>query len=610
MSDHDFEKRVKQKMDELRFTPSDAVWKGVQEQIRADRPRKRSWARIPVLMIIVGVTGYFLYTSNQTTKSTLTAAAGDSIEKQDGGTANKSVDKNASIQTKTSEGTETSEGTITSQGTKTSEGTTANVETKANLESNANAETNSTADTKASIETNASKSKASVETTASTKSNHLSPTKADEAIAVRTESTERGTEAGVPGHWDNRHKPVQQSPGEAVGKKFQKSSARKDNNLSPELTNNHNARHQKSAIQDPNVSNKTGRQPITGNLVSDKPIDGKDFPVKPPGDNKKLLTDTASAFEPDKSRLASDYKAENANNRDIDSISGDLADQPVKADSSLATQTAIKQLNNPDSSGESSKTLVKSARKKFRWEYGATIAGGVSNLNDGTIFEALKSSQTADAAASAPANNFLFAPVAAGVPPAKASTVKAGPYFSVGAFASKKISETFTLMLGLNYSQYNTVISVGYRVDSSRLVNNGAQVMNVSRYYRADQKSKFTNTYHFIEIPISLQTRLLKSRKMPVFWDAGFSFQQLIGSNALVFDSGTGVYYKDKSIYHDTQLGLSTGLSFGLLGRTKTPLLIGPSIKYHVSGMFDKDIQAQKHLFSAALQIRMLLRKN
>ncbi|HSC36389.1 MAG TPA: hypothetical protein VLD19_00910, partial [Chitinophagaceae bacterium] len=52
MSTHDFEKQVQQKMDELRFDPSEAVWAEVEKQIR-ERKRRRLlvwWWTLPFLV--------------------------------------------------------------------------------------------------------------------------------------------------------------------------------------------------------------------------------------------------------------------------------------------------------------------------------------------------------------------------------------------------------------------------------------------------------------------------------------------------------------------------------------------------------------------------------
>jgi len=53
MSTHDFEKQVQQKMDELRFNPSEAVWDEVEKQIRERKERRRLlvwWWTLPFLV--------------------------------------------------------------------------------------------------------------------------------------------------------------------------------------------------------------------------------------------------------------------------------------------------------------------------------------------------------------------------------------------------------------------------------------------------------------------------------------------------------------------------------------------------------------------------------
>jgi hypothetical protein len=133
--------------------------------------------------------------------------------------------------------------------------------------------------------------------------------------------------------------------------------------------------------------------------------------------------------------------------------------------------------------------------------------------------------------------------------------------------------------------------------------------MNVSRYYRANQSSRFSNKYHFLELPVSLHTQLNKSVIFPIIWNLDASLSQMLGSDALVFDSGTGVYYKDKSIYHKTQFGLGTGFSLGILSGSKTPLWIGPFVKYNASNLFTKDVSGAKHLLSAGLNLKVFINK-
>ncbi len=63
MHNNEFENRVGHKLEELKFTPSDAVWQKVETQIREQKHRRRFlywW--LPVAVLCVGVIGWFIYT--------------------------------------------------------------------------------------------------------------------------------------------------------------------------------------------------------------------------------------------------------------------------------------------------------------------------------------------------------------------------------------------------------------------------------------------------------------------------------------------------------------------------------------------------------------------
>ncbi len=63
MHDHDFEKQVHDKMEELRVSPSDAVWKQVEEKLhKKDRRRRFLWIPFFFAALITG--GYFLSTAD------------------------------------------------------------------------------------------------------------------------------------------------------------------------------------------------------------------------------------------------------------------------------------------------------------------------------------------------------------------------------------------------------------------------------------------------------------------------------------------------------------------------------------------------------------------
>ena len=54
MPDNHFESNVKQKLDELNFSPSEAIWQKVEEQIKKDNDRRRLLIWLPLLGLLLG----------------------------------------------------------------------------------------------------------------------------------------------------------------------------------------------------------------------------------------------------------------------------------------------------------------------------------------------------------------------------------------------------------------------------------------------------------------------------------------------------------------------------------------------------------------------------
>jgi len=66
MSDHDFEKQVKIRLEQLKLRPSDAVWMEVEKNIRRDKHRRRMILWLPIALLMLGAGGYFAM--NQTSR--------------------------------------------------------------------------------------------------------------------------------------------------------------------------------------------------------------------------------------------------------------------------------------------------------------------------------------------------------------------------------------------------------------------------------------------------------------------------------------------------------------------------------------------------------------
>jgi hypothetical protein len=61
MSDHEFEKKMQQKMDDLRLRPSDAVWAEVERNLRREKRRRRLVLWIPLMGVLLTAGGFFIY---------------------------------------------------------------------------------------------------------------------------------------------------------------------------------------------------------------------------------------------------------------------------------------------------------------------------------------------------------------------------------------------------------------------------------------------------------------------------------------------------------------------------------------------------------------------
>src|ERR1700741_4212654 len=64
MPGHEFEKNAQQRLDELKLRPSETVWKNVEKNIREEKRRRRMILWLPILLLFLGTSGYFLITKS------------------------------------------------------------------------------------------------------------------------------------------------------------------------------------------------------------------------------------------------------------------------------------------------------------------------------------------------------------------------------------------------------------------------------------------------------------------------------------------------------------------------------------------------------------------
>ncbi|MBA4167084.1 MAG: PorT family protein [Chitinophagaceae bacterium] len=288
-----------------------------------------------------------------------------------------------------------------------------------------------------------------------------------------------------------------------------------------------------------------------------------------------------------------------------------LAEQPKTTKAgTLHPLKTVKLSQAPASQQSPTAAMAKPITRKnqgSKWSYAIHAFSGVSAEHVGGIFgfsqpKVEDIAYTADFAATV----VNYAPVY------KPSVISPGLTFSAGAEVKKDLSKRFSISAGINYTQMNTHSKVGDRINSSNVVNNGVRgYLYVQSYYLLDQNEnkEYNNKYHFIELPVTLHTRINNSTSLPVYWDAGFIISRLLSSTSLHFDGTIGVYYKNDRLLNQTQAGVSTGVSIALFNKTAHPLWIGPSVRSNISSVLKKDVSASKHFVTLGLDVKLFLKK-
>jgi hypothetical protein len=236
-----------------------------------------------------------------------------------------------------------------------------------------------------------------------------------------------------------------------------------------------------------------------------------------------------------------------------------------------------------------------------KWSFGISAFAGISGLNDGNLFN-LNKAFASDM--STPAN-VAFAP---SYTPYK--IVPASSY-SVGIVVGRELNKRFQIISGLNYVQTNVRYKPGNQAYGRQALNAAPPLTQyVLNYFTLDQHKPdaYKNTYHFVELPVALQTRLTKSRWLPVFWNTGVSYSRLFSSNSKQFDGSTGIYYSNTKWLNKGQFAVSTGFDFVLRPRSKYPLWLGPSAKYNLTPLTSETFAEKKNLLSAGINLKLFIR--
>ena len=260
--------------------------------------------------------------------------------------------------------------------------------------------------------------------------------------------------------------------------------------------------------------------------------------------------------------------------------------------------TAIKKEDNTAPKKEAESVAVKNkkpASKKSNWQFGITAGAGISDLGR----QLFKPTTVAD---------FAFTSNASPVQPNYnnrriPSEVKTSNAFHAGGYISRNLGNRFAFKLGINYEYYSNNIKVGRAVDSTLFVNQGTDMKMVEQYYNAGSNANYTNKYHFIAAPLTIQWKAFERKKYGIVWENGVTVSRLLKTTALHFDGISAKYYRDDDLFKKTQLMLSSSILLTLKSKNNVQLYAGPHVQYGISNLLNRDAGHDKHLRYAGLKV-------
>jgi hypothetical protein len=228
--------------------------------------------------------------------------------------------------------------------------------------------------------------------------------------------------------------------------------------------------------------------------------------------------------------------------------------------------------------------------RKSKWSVGYTAGAGASNVNE-SLFQP-QNPASLSASLYYPTYNGTAIPTIINTP----SESSAGFSFNFGVFLKRNLSRRISASVGLGYHYYSTGIHTGIPVNSVYTVNYSyAQAAPVNSYYQSGDGQKFTNQYHFIELPVNLSFQLNKSHKNPVNWEGGVSLAWLVSTNALHFDPYNNVYFENSQLFNKFQWDAAMSLLVGFPVYNHT-IHIGPQVQYGLTGLLKNSGSNPGHL--------------
>lgn len=315
---------------------------------------------------------------------------------------------------------------------------------------------------------------------------------------------------------------------------------------------------------------------------------------------KKNYTETFSDTLHDKSAVANTKLPEQKNDISFKKQDGSVN---IFKDSILKNNIDTSAKNDVEPVKNDPATQQKKQNRNIKWQWGISAMYGRSTITN-SLFSSGFNKSLSIPNANNPGNVFNS-------PAALKHPYNTATAYNFGITIKRKISRQSYLNTGLNFVHLSSKSNTARNLDSS-LIPIVADVQNsnyVNGYYRLGSAKTYTNTFNFIELPITFQSDIVHIKKFSFSYNAGLSVMQLLSSKSLIYDSHTNNFFEDNSLLRRTQFQLITGLNLQLNTKNNGAVLLSPQFKYSFSTFLKNNNYNRLHFLNYGLQAAWLFNK-
>ncbi len=562
MSDHEFEKQVHQKLQELKLRPSDGVWMEVEKSIRQGKSRRRfMWWWMAALFVGVTAGGYILYNYTAQTHSNAAAIATTTATSLSN---TKSAEITANSTNHTTTVQPVTEKNITGEEKASQQQST--VETPSVIAE--------TTESKTITATTTNKNKKPVQQPLTYNSGNTDPAQPINTIKLTHEKQHRANKKGARGSFVIAAALTQHRDGGETWATLERETVQ--------------AESEPNTLSIMPVRINEVDNDIATNKATTTPLNNRLLPLLLPDS----LSNTPAVAQPIQRRKPSLWHW------------GVVADAGYSriAESKLFQLKGLLGTDKYIAEDLSARSNASPATNNGTTAY--TGSGNSQMVNWSAYTTPPKKASPIQADVSFSVGLFVQRAIS---PRFKLSLGLEYNYLSVHTQVGQKInSPANPIVVNMGTSQA-ALVKEYYKSPGT----DNAQAISSAAYNPGTTISqRYTYRFHYLEIPLIASWQINKGRKLPPFQlEAGVSMARLLSVDALHYEGIKGVYYQDNDLFNKTQFNFVAGLSVGLLQHSKHPLWIGPNLRYALNGLVNKEVSTGQYAWSAGVSIKMILGK-